>query len=90
MFLEISQSSQENTCARASFLIKMQAWDLQLYLKRDSGTGAFLWILWNFLGITFTEHLRAPVSGLVKWCLNSDLYVIPKTSGTALLETTVF
>ena len=21
---------------------------LQLYLKKDSGTGAFLWILWNF------------------------------------------
>ena len=25
MFLENSQSSQENTCARASFLIKLQA-----------------------------------------------------------------
>ena len=24
------------------------AWSLQLYLKRDSGTGAFLWILRNF------------------------------------------
>ena len=30
------------------FLIKMQAWGLRLYLKRDSGTGVFLWILWNF------------------------------------------
>ena len=27
MFLEISQNSQENTCARVSFLIKLQAWD---------------------------------------------------------------
>ena len=26
-FLEISQNSQENTCARASFLIKLQASD---------------------------------------------------------------
>ena len=26
MFLEISQNSQENTCARVSFLIKWQAW----------------------------------------------------------------
>ena len=26
MFLEISQNSQENTCARVSFLIKLQAW----------------------------------------------------------------
>ena len=25
MFLEVSQNSQENTCARASFLIKLQA-----------------------------------------------------------------
>ena len=38
MFLEISQNSQENTCARASVLIKLQA--------LGSGAGAFLWILW--------------------------------------------
>ena len=25
VFLEISQNSQENTCARASFLVKLQA-----------------------------------------------------------------
>ena len=29
------------------FLIKLQA--LQLYQKRDSGTGAFMWVLRNFL-----------------------------------------
>ena len=28
MFFEISQNSQENTCARVSFLIKLQAWGL--------------------------------------------------------------
>ena len=39
VFLEISQNSQENTCARVSFLIKLQA--------SGSGTGVFLWILWN-------------------------------------------
>ena len=44
-FFEILQNSQENTCARASFLIKLQVWDLQLYWKRDSGTDVFLWIL---------------------------------------------
>ena len=32
VFLEISKDSQENTCARVSFLIKLQ---------RDSGTGVF-------------------------------------------------
>ena len=31
VFLEISQNSQENTCATVSFLIKLQAWGLQLY-----------------------------------------------------------
>ena len=43
VFLEISQNSQENNCVRVPFLIKLQA-----KKKRDSGTGAFLWILWNF------------------------------------------
>ena len=33
MFLEILQDSQENTCARVSFLKKLQAWGLQLYQK---------------------------------------------------------
>ena len=36
MFLEISQNSQENTCASESFLIKLPG--LQLYLKRVTGT----------------------------------------------------
>ena len=31
MFLEISQNSQENTCASVPYLIKLQALGLQLY-----------------------------------------------------------
>ena len=31
VFLEISQNSQENNCARVSFSIKLQALGLQLY-----------------------------------------------------------
>ena len=31
VFLKISQNSQENTCVRVSFLLKLQASDLQLY-----------------------------------------------------------
>ena len=31
VFLKISQTSQENPCARASSLIKLQVLDLQLY-----------------------------------------------------------
>ena len=31
VFLEISQNSEENTCARVSFLIKLQTWGPQPY-----------------------------------------------------------
>ena len=48
VLLKISQNSQKNTCARISFLIRLQTLGLQLYLKRDSATGVFLWILCNF------------------------------------------
>ena len=56
MFLEISQNSQKNTGARASFLIKLQASALQLYWKRDSSTGVFLWILWDFYDQLFLQN----------------------------------
>ena len=39
VFLQISQNSKKNTFAKVS---------IKLYLKRDSGTGAFLRILRNF------------------------------------------
>ena len=42
VFLKISQDSQENNCDRVSFLIKLQDSGLQLYYKKDSGTGIFL------------------------------------------------
>ena len=42
MLLKISQDSQKNTCVRVSFLIELQASGLQLYQKRDPGTGVFL------------------------------------------------
>ena len=31
VFLEISQNSQENTCARVSFLIELQVSGMQIY-----------------------------------------------------------
>ena len=31
VFFKMLQNSQENTCARVSFLIKLQAWGLRLY-----------------------------------------------------------
>ena len=47
VFLKISQNSQENTGARAYFLIKLMVWGMQLYSKEDFGTGVFLWVLRN-------------------------------------------
>ena len=38
LFLEISQNSQENTCARVSFLIKLQASTCN-FIKKKTGTG---------------------------------------------------
>ena len=48
MFLKISQNSQENTCARASFLIKLQA----------SGLKKRLWH--RCFPVNFVKFLRAP------------------------------
>ena len=54
MFLEISQNSQENTCARVSFLIKLQASGLKsatLLKKR----------LWRrCFPVNFAKFLRRP------------------------------
>ena len=56
VLLKISQKPQENTYVRESFSTKLRAWGLQLYLKRDPGTGVFLWILRNFLQL-FIKYL---------------------------------
>ena len=40
VFLEISQNSRENTCARVSFLIKLQG--TATSLKKGPSTGVFL------------------------------------------------
>ena len=45
MFLEISQNSQENTCARVSIL--NVASGLQLNYNIDSSTSVSLWIFQN-------------------------------------------
>ena len=34
VLLKVSKNSQGNTCPRVSFLIKLQAWGLKLYLKK--------------------------------------------------------
>ena len=59
VFLEISQNSRENSWARVSFFNKVADFNLQLYYKRDPGTGGFPV---NFAKISrtpfLTEHLR--------------------------------
>ena len=68
VFLEISQNSQKITSARASFLIKLQAWGLQLFQKPKEAlaqvfSGEFCEISRNNL---FTEHLWTTASDLQK------------------------
>ena len=41
VFREISQNGQKNTSTGVSFSVKLDDTDLQLYLKRDSGTSSF-------------------------------------------------
>ena len=48
VFLQISQNSQESTCAKGSLLMNLQIYRFLLYRKRDFGTDVFLLILRNF------------------------------------------
>ena len=48
VFLEISQNSQENTCARDSFLIKLQALGLVLY------NISYLWTFPTYISNKYT------------------------------------
>ena len=54
VFLKISQNSQENTCARVSLLIKLQAWDSNLIKTRMF----FCEFCKIFKNTFFTEHLQ--------------------------------
>ena len=47
VFLLIMQINRKTLSSMSLIFNKRQAWGLQLYDKRDSGTGAFLVILWN-------------------------------------------
>ena len=62
MFLEISQNSQEHTCARVSFLIKLHAWACN-FIKKETLAQAFS-IEFCEISIStyFTEHLRVTAS----------------------------
>ena len=36
MFLEISQNPRQKTCARVCFLIKLQAWEVCNFIKKET------------------------------------------------------
>ena len=55
VFLEISQNSQENNCARVSFLAKLQAWPATL-LKKRLWHRCFLANFVKFLRTTFLQN----------------------------------
>ena len=94
MFLKISQNSQGNTCAKVSFLIKLQV-EAYSFIKKETLTQVFSY---EFCEISknnfFTEHLRATASvEFIKkcifcWSLNHKLahlfydhiYIIPALS----------
>ena len=48
VLLKISQNSQENSCVWVPFFNKVPGLKPATLLKRDSGTGVFLLILYNF------------------------------------------
>ena len=72
VLLKISQISQEITCARVSFFIKLQASGLHFYQKKESGTGLFLWILQNFQNNFF--HRTPPVAASEETKLHLSTY----------------
>ena len=63
MFLKISQNSQENTCARLSFLIKLQA----SFMRKDTLTQVFYCDFWEvFKNTFFTEQLWTTASEILE------------------------
>ena len=58
VFIEVSQNSQENTCAKVTFLIKLQA-QIYDFIKKETLAQVFSCEFCEFLTTPFlTEHLR--------------------------------
>ena len=67
VFLEISQNSQENTCARVSFSIKLKAVPATLLKKR-------LWHRW--FPVNFAKFLRTPFLTEHLWWLLLNIQAV--------------
>ena len=72
VLLRILHNSQESTCASVCILINLQAWGLELYLKRESGTGVFLWYFSKFLRTSFSEKVVASANIFFKEKINAQ------------------
>ena len=65
MFLEILQNSQEKTCARTYFLIKLQAYKACNFIKKEALAQVFSSEFFEiFKKIFFTEHPWAAASAV--------------------------
>ena len=62
LFLEISQNSQENTCARVYFLMKLQTQACKFIEKEALAQLLSCEFCEIFNNILFTEHLRTTAS----------------------------
>ena len=85
VFLEISQNLQENTCARASFLIKLRA--------SGTGTGVFKEALAQMFSCKFCEiskntffYWTPPVAASNKLCWKNQCFVSIKNQWIGNLE----
>ena len=88
MLLEISQNSQENTCARVSFLIKLQASACN-FIKKKLWHSCFLVNFVKFIRTPFvTEHLRC-MSLLPPWFhaayRDHKIFILVTTIGFAFI-----
>ena len=75
MFLEISQNSQENTCARVSFLVKLQAQATLLKRRLRHSVNFEKFLRTPF----FTEHVWAAASGSLTMIKDGKLSVGKET-----------
>ena len=75
------QNPLENICDTASFIIKLQAWGLELYLERDSGLGVFLWFLLNSEN-TFLQ--KQNICGLLlrRWLISQKIVIVDVRLGS--------
>ena len=80
VFLEIAQNSQENTCTRASFLIKLQVWGQSLFFNKVAGLRPATLLkksLWHrCFPVNFVEFLRTHFLTQRLWWLLLNIHCV--------------